>query len=39
MGQDESARVHLADKTTSQSLLSNAREAVKIGDLETVADL
>jgi hypothetical protein len=39
MGQDESARVHLADKTTSQLLLSNAPEAPKIRDLETVADL
>jgi hypothetical protein len=39
MGQDRSARVHLADKTTSQLLLSNAPEAGKIGDLESVADL
>jgi hypothetical protein len=31
--------VHLADKTTSQSRVSNAPEAGKIGDLETVADL
>jgi hypothetical protein len=39
MGQDRSARVHLADKTTSQLLLSNAQVAGKIGDLEAVADL
>jgi hypothetical protein len=39
MGQDRSARVHLADKTTSQLLSSNASEAGKIGDLETVEDL
>jgi hypothetical protein len=39
MGQDRSARLYLADKTTSQLLLSNATEAGKIGDLETVADL
>jgi hypothetical protein len=39
MGQDRSARVHLADKTTNQLLSSNAPEAGKIGDLEPVADL
>jgi hypothetical protein len=39
MGQHTSARLHLADKTTSQLLSSNAPEAGKIGDLETVADL
>jgi hypothetical protein len=39
MGQDRSARVHLADKTTSQLLLSNVQEAGKIAVLETVADL
>jgi len=39
MGQDRSAWLHLADKTTSQLLVSNAPEAGKIGDLETLADL
>jgi hypothetical protein len=31
--------VHLADKTTSQSRVSNGPEADKMGDWETVADL
>jgi hypothetical protein len=39
MGQDGSAWLHLADKTTSQLLVSNAPEAGKIGDLETLTDL
>ncbi len=39
MGQDRSAWLHLADKTTSQLLVSNAPDAGKIGDLETLADL
>jgi hypothetical protein len=39
MGQKRSARVDLADKTTSQLLLSNAPEAGKTGGLEPVADL
>jgi len=39
MGQERSAWLHLADKTTSQLLVSNAPDAGKIGDLETLADL
>jgi hypothetical protein len=39
MGQDCSAQVHLADKTTSELLVSNAPEALKTGNSETIADL